>query len=284
MKSPFIVSAHWLADHLTDNSLIVVDCRMPKPGTSSVPNMKAEYLAGHIPGAVYLDIDGTSDTSTPLPHMMPTDASFSKTMGNLGISNKHTVVLYDEGDLFSAPRAWWMLLRVGLPEVQIRVLDGGINAWHELGLAVESGEKTRAPEKFSAKLAAGAIKTQKDVMNVVQNGGTQILDARAAGRFKGEVAEPRPGLHSGHIPGSINVPFTEISENGHLKPLDGLKKTFAEHGVDIRLPIIVSCGSGVTAAALAFALHSVGAPTVGLYDGAWTEWGDVNKQWPVAKG
>ncbi|QCR36956.1 3-mercaptopyruvate sulfurtransferase [Nissabacter sp. SGAir0207] len=276
-----LVSPHWLEKHLTKDNLIVLDCRKAKPGTTPPRPLEEEYRDAHIPGAVYFDIDKLSDQNTPLPHMLAEDAWFAREVGKLGLRNDMTIIAYDEGDLFSAPRIWWMLRHYGATDV--RVLDGGINAWRAEGRPLEQGEVSRAPQTFRARFDRQQVVSLAQVQAISEQGTAQIIDARAAGRFRGEVPEPRAGLHSGHIPNSLNVPFTLISADGKLKSPEALKQTFVDQGVDLEQPIVASCGSGVTAAALVFALETLGVEAK-LYDGAWTEWGDLNGSQPVAKG
>lgn len=276
-----LVSPHWLEKHLTKDNLIVLDCRKAKPGTTPPRPLEEEYRDAHIPGAVYFDIDKLSDQNTPLPHMLAEDAWFAREVGKLGLRNDMTIIAYDEGDLFSAPRIWWMLRHYGATDV--RVLDGGINAWRAEGRPLEQGEVSRAPQTFRARFDRQQVVSRAQVQAISEQGTAQIIDARAAGRFRGEVPEPRAGLHSGHIPNSLNVPFTLISADGKLKSPEALKQTFVDQGVDLEQPIVASCGSGVTAAALVFALETLGVEAK-LYDGAWTEWGDLNGSQPVAKG
>lgn len=242
--------------------------------------MLAEFERGHIPGAVYFDIDDVADKNTALPHMLPTAAEFAAAAGQLGISERDTLVIYDEGNQFSAPRGWWTFRNFGAERVY--VLDEGLNGWTALGQALETGPAQPAPQTFNARFNADAV---VDMRQVEQALGTpvQILDARAAPRFYAEAPEPRPGLHRGHIPGSINIPYGELLENGRFKSLEALRQTFSDKGVDINGPIITSCGSGVTAAVLAFGLLSLGAPQVKLYDGAWSEWGQLSGKQPIAQ-
>lgn len=271
------VSTDWLAKHLNDPDLVIIDCRKSKPGITPAIDFYGKYREKHIPGAIYIEVDDISDCTTGLPHMMPTADAFSASMSQRGVSENHIIVVYDEGDLFSAPRIWWMLTSFGAKRV--RVLDGGLNAWNEEGKPTESGEIVRVPSTFTAKLVRSVVVSIQEVKEAI--GKVQIIDARPLGRFKGEVPEPRPGLRGGHIPGSLSVPFTEMTENGHFKSLPALKTTFSRLGVDITKPVITSCGSGVTAATLAFSLDAMGSSNVMLYDGSWAEWGDVNENWPI---
>ncbi|CVB24102.1 3-mercaptopyruvate sulfurtransferase [Serratia marcescens] len=280
MNSPFLVTPQWLAQHINDENLVVIDVRMSPVGLTPKKDMLAEFERGHIPGAVYFDIDEVADKSTALPHMLPTAAEFAAAAGQLGISERDTLVIYDEGNQFSAPRGWWTFRNFGAERVY--VLDEGLNGWIAQGQALATGPTQPAPQTFNARFNADAV---VDMRQVEQALGTpvQILDARAAPRFYAEAPEPRPGLHRGHIPGSINIPYGELLENGRFKSLEALRQTFNDKGVDINGPIITSCGSGVTAAVLAFGLLSLGAPQVKLYDGAWSEWGQLSSKQPIAQ-
>lgn len=253
---------------------------MSPVGLTPKKDMLAEFERGHIPGAVYFDIDEVADKSTALPHMLPTASEFAAAAGQLGISERDTLVIYDEGNQFSAPRGWWTFRNFGAERVY--VLDEGLNGWTAQGQALATGPAQPAPQTFNARFNADAV---VDMRQVEQALGTpvQILDARAAPRFYAEAPEPRPGLHRGHIPGSINIPYGELLENGRFKSLEALRQTFNDKGVDINGPIITSCGSGVTAAVLAFGLLSLGAPQVKLYDGAWSEWGQLSGKQPIAQ-
>lgn len=280
MNSPFLVTAQWLEQHINDQNLTVVDVRMSPVGQVPKKDMLAEFARGHIPGAVYFDIDDVADKNTALPHMLPTAEAFSDAVGRLGISEKQTIVFYDEGNQFSAPRGWWTFRNFGAQNVF--VLDEGLQGWTSRGNALETGAAHPAPAIFHAGFNADAVVNMQQV-ELAMNGQQQILDARAAPRFYAQAPEPRPGLHRGHIPGSINVPYGDLLENGRFKSLAALEKTFSEKGVDIHAPTIVSCGSGVTAAVLALGLLSLGASQVKLYDGAWSEWGALSGKQPIAQ-
>lgn len=280
MNSPFLVTPQWLEKHINDNDLVVVDVRMSPVGLVPKKDMLAEFANGHIPGAVYFDIDEVADKNTTLPHMLPTAEEFSVAAGQLGISENSTLVFYDDGNQFSAPRGWWTFRHFGAKNVY--VLDEGLNGWKARANALETGHHTRQPCTFNARFDAAAVVNMQQVERTL-GGKTQILDARVAPRFYAEAPEPRPGLHRGHIPGSINIPYPELLENGRFKSLEALRKTFSDKGVDINGPIITSCGSGVTAAVLAFGLLSLQAPQVTLYDGAWTEWGALEGKQPIAQ-
>jgi len=268
MTSPFVTPA-WLAEHLRDPGLVVVDASWHMPNAAR--NAQAEYLDGHIPGAVFFDIDGIADTDTDLPHMLPAPADFARAVGALGISEDMKIVVYDEVGLFSAPRVWWTFRAFGAGDVVI--LEGGGPRWRAERRPIETGLVEREPATFRPRFAAGAAVDFDTVAARSRDGAAQIVDARPAPRFHAEVAEPRPGLKSGHIPNSLNVPVGLLSENGVLKSPEALRNLFSDRGVDLAGPIITSCGSGITAVTLALALEQAGARNVAVYDGSWAEWG-----------
>ncbi|EME8415860.1 TPA: 3-mercaptopyruvate sulfurtransferase [Klebsiella oxytoca] len=270
MSTSFFVAADWLAEHIDDPEIQIIDARMAPPGQEE-RDLNAEYQAGHIPGAVFFDIEALSDHTSPLPHMMPRAEAFAVAMRELGVSSDKHLVVYDEGNLFSAPRAWWMLRAFGVEKVSI--VAGGLEGWRRDGLPLEQGLPELPEGDFDGRVEPLAIKRLTDVLLVSHEGSAQIVDARPAGRFNGQVAEPRPGLRCGHIPGALNVPWTELVINGELKTTDELNEIFARQGVDFERPIIASCGSGVTAAVVVLALTTLGVNGVSLYDGSWSEWG-----------
>ncbi|OFN66604.1 3-mercaptopyruvate sulfurtransferase [Enterobacter sp. HMSC055A11] len=270
MSTSFFVAADWLAEHIDDPEIQIIDARMAPPGQEE-RDLNAEYQAGHIPGAVFFDIEALSDHTSPLPHMMPRAEAFAVAMRELGVSSDKHLVVYDEGNLFSAPRAWWMLRTFGVEKVSI--VAGGLEGWRRDGLPLEQGLPELPEGDFDGHADPLAVKRLTDVLLVSHEGSAQIVDARPAGRFNGQVAEPRPGLRCGHIPGALNVPWTELVINGELKTTDELNEIFARQGVDFERPIIASCGSGVTAAVVVLALTTLGVNGVSLYDGSWSEWG-----------
>jgi thiosulfate/3-mercaptopyruvate sulfurtransferase len=264
---------------MRDPNVVIVD------GSYFLPTQKrdahAEYRAGHIPGAVFFDIEAVSDHSTDLPHMLPGTTQFNEAVGALGIGDGDTIVAYDSIGLFSAARVWWTFRVMGAKKVF--VLDGGLPQWKAEGRPLETGDTKRAPRKFHAEMNVSAIATLSDVQMTVNDSSAQIVDARAADRFRGEAPEPRPGLRSGHIPGARNVPYGNLIENGRLMAPERIEAAFAAGGVDLNKPIITSCGSGVTAAILTFALESLGKEPKGLYDGSWAEWGG-RPDLPIERG
>jgi len=280
--SRWLVSTEWLAERLRDPKVAIVD------GSYFLPTQKrdahAEYRAGHIPGAVFFDIEAISDDSTDLPHMLPGNTKFSEAAGALGIGDGDTVVVYDTYDgsgVFSAPRVWWTFRLFGAQSVFI--LDGGLAKWKAEGRPLEKTEPKRVVKTFTADMNVGAVALLDDVRMAQGDGSVQIVDARSPDRFAGTTPEPRPGLRSGHMPGAFNVPYTTLLENGRFASPEKIAETFKSAGVDLDKPIITSCGSGVTAAVLTFALESLGKAPKGLYDGSWAEWGS-RPDLPIARG
>lgn len=266
--SPF-VTTDWLAANLHSSSVALVDASWYMPAAERDP--AADFLVSHLPGAVFFDIDAIADKTTDLPHMLPTPEEFERMVGALGISDRQTIVIYDEIGLQSAPRVWWTFRAMGAPDV--RILEGGAPKWRAEQRPLESGAPSIETANFSAHFDTDFVRSLDQMLDNVQTNARQVVDARSAGRFAGTEPEPRAGLKSGHIPGSLNVPVGLLTQDGILKPADELKALFAQSGIDLERPITTSCGSGITASTLALALEVAGARDVAVYDGSWTEWG-----------
>jgi thiosulfate/3-mercaptopyruvate sulfurtransferase len=264
-----LVTPAWLASRLRDPNTKILDATLPPVGVVPAIDTYSRYVAKHIPGAVFFDIEKLSDHSTPLPHMLPRQEEFSRSMSELGIGDEMDIVIYEQEGVFSAPRAWWMLRTFGARNVYI--LDGGLGAWTDAGLPLESGEVQTAPATFEASFNPDAVRDFAQIEQLIAQHG-QILDARSPGRFSGTAPEPRPGVSSGHMPGAVSVPFLELVEGGRLKSAEQLRELFDAKGVRIDKPITTTCGSGVTAAVIALGLEIAGAQQVSLYDGSWAEY------------
>ena len=268
-----VVSTEWLAGELGKPDLVVLDCSLVLPGEPG--DKKAGYREARIPGARFFDIDLFADPDTDLPHMVPTPARFARLAGALGLSNTSRVVFYDQAHgLRAAARGWWLMRLMGHEHAY--VLDGGLPKWKREGHPIESGEPAAPPAAtFVPDFRTDRLRGIGDIKRIVRQGGGEalIIDARSAGRFDGTAPEPRPGLPNGHMPGAANIPFTELlSPEGTMLPPEQLRARFERAGVDGERPVILSCGSGVTACVLALGLVRAGLPEGSVYDGSWTEW------------
>lgn len=265
-----LVSTEWLEQHLKDPDLRVLDASWYLP--TDPRNPRTEYEAQHIPGARFFDIDEISDLRSELPHMAPPVEKFLSRMRSMGVGDGHQVVVYDGTGLFSAARVWWLFRLMG--KTDIAVLDGGLPKWLAEGRPIEDLPPIVRDRHMTVMRQAGLVKDVTQVAAASKLGDYEILDARAAPRFRGEAPEPRPGLRSGHIPGSKNVPFgTLLNDDGTMKDPDALRAVFEAAQVDLSKPAITSCGSGVTAAIINLALERTGHRNHSLYDGSWAEWG-----------
>lgn len=269
--NPF-VSPQWIFNQLYQQKVrdfVIFDTSLSPVGRKPAVDVKTEYLAQHIANAVFFDIDKMSDQKTDLPHMLLSEKEFSAALSALEVNQDSDIIIYERAGVFSAPRVWWMLRTFGVKNIFI--LDGGLRAWIEQGFPTESGSTHSRTGNFKASLDISAVKNYSEIQNMIIE-GKQILDARSAGRFNGTMPEPRVGISSGHMPGSINIPYGELLTDDRLKSAEDLRKLFAEKGVDLNQPITTSCGSGVTAAVLALGLEIAGAQQVSLYDGSWAEY------------
>jgi len=267
--STLFVSTQWLAENLAAPDLLVFDASWHMPATGRDPH--AEYRAGHIPGAVFFDVDAVADTSSGLPHMLPSPDAFAEEMRRLRFGDGMRAVVYDSTGLFSAPRLWWTLHVFGVENVSI--LEGGLPAWKAEGRPLETGEFSREPRDFTPKFDPSLVADAAQVNAALKSRNPQVVDARGAERFLGRAAEPRPGLRAGHMPGAYSLPYTAVVEGGKLKDKAGLEAAFAAAGLDPAKPVITSCGSGMTACILSLAFAAAGRGPATVYDGSWSEWG-----------
>jgi len=277
---PPLVSTTWLAAHLTEPGLVILDTSWYLP--TSGRNAAGEFVVGHLPGALFFDLDAASDRSSPLPHMLPSESAFAQYVGSLGIGNDSAVVVYDgSGVNMSAARVWWMFRAYG--HVNVAVLDGGLGKWRGEGRRVEVGEVCITPRQFRARLNHDLVRTWTQVSAALLSGDAQVVDTRSAGRFQGTAPEPREGLPSGHMPGALNLPYTDlVHADGTALTPEELRPRLMEAGVRADRPVIATCGSGTSACTLIHALFRLGQDHAALYDGSWTEW--AGRGLPVAGG
>ncbi|MGI8508139.1 MAG: 3-mercaptopyruvate sulfurtransferase [Gemmatimonadaceae bacterium] len=282
---PPLVSTEWLESRLGASDIRIVDGSWYLPSDNR--DAAREYAAAHIASAVFFDLDASSDRSTPLPHMLPSAAEFATRMSGLGLDDASDIVVYDgSGTNLSAARVWWMFRVFG--HRSVAVLDGGFGAWRAEGRPMESGIIVPTPGTFTAQLDTRRVRDldmiRANIDSRHEPDHEQVIDARGAARFTGAAPEPRAGMRGGHIPGSLNFPYTEVvSPNGTVLPPDVLRQKFGAIGADLARPIVLTCGSGTSACALALALELLGAPEVGLYDGSWAEWGG-RADTPIERG
>jgi len=265
-----LVTTEWLANELGASDLRIVDCTKHLAGTGR--DALAEYEAGHVPGAVFMDLADLTDTSNPVENMLPSAEKFASRMQSLGLGDGSRIVLYDDSAVKTAARAWFMLKMFGAHDVAL--LDGGIAKWKAEGRPLAQGKEVLRHRHFTAWQDDTGVRTKADVLANLHSKAEQVVDARGAARWSGADPDPRPGIAAGHIPGSLNVPFTDLyNADGTFKDKAGLKAAFEGAGVDLSKPVTTSCGSGVTASVLLFALSLLGKEDTALYDGSWTEWG-----------
>lgn len=277
--SRFVVSSDWLANELGAPDLKVIDASFYLPAQGR--NADAEYLAGHIPGAIRFDHDKVADHSSGLPHMVPAPEIFAEAVGKMGIKETDRIVVYDGPGIFSAPRGWWLFRIMGAR--QVFVLDGGLDGWKAEGRPLETIAPAPTAATFKTDLRLDKVIDFREMLSIVVDGKLQIADARSAGRFAATELETRPGLRSGHMPGARSLPSGTFSVNGKLRSLPELRQAIEDAGIDFGQPVVTTCGSGITAAIITLALESLGHENNALYDGSWTEWGGRDEA-PVVTG
>jgi thiosulfate/3-mercaptopyruvate sulfurtransferase len=265
-----LVSTAWLAAHLGEPDLVVLDASSHLLDAGR--NAREEFEYAHIPGARFLDLETLKDPDSPVPAALPTAAQFAARMAEIGVNDGDRIVIYDDSAVKTSARAWFICRMYGIE--QVAILDGGAAKWRAEGRPLEKGPAVAEPGSFTAGRGPGAVRSKAEVLAIVASDAEQLLDARGAGRFTGAEPEPRPGMPSGHIPGSRNLPFGRmLKPDGTFRDDAGLRAAFAEAGIDLEQPVVTTCGSGVTAAVLLFAMHLLGKEDVALYDGSWSEWG-----------
>ncbi len=275
-----LVTTEWLAAEMGKTDIRVIDATSFLAAHGRDP--RAEFESAHIPGAVFFDIEEVSDLASALPHMLPPPEKFASRMQALGLGDGSRIIVYDNSPLRSAARVWWMLTLFGAHEVAI--LDGGFAKWQAEGRGVESGKPIVRHRHFTVWADKSLVRDQKQMTENLRTKAEQVIDARSAGRFTATEPEPRAGLRGGHIPGSKNLPFDRLfNEDGTYKPVEAIRTLFAEAGIDPAKPLVATCGSGITAAVLAFAAALLGHRKVAIYDGSWTEWG-ASATNPVVNG
>jgi len=265
-----LVSTAWLAERLDEPGLVVIDASAHLPDAER--DARAEFEAAHIPGARFLDLETLKDPGSGVPAALPTAAQFAARMAEIGVSDGDRLVIYDDSAVKTSARAWFICRMHGIE--QVAILDGGFGKWRAQRRRLERGTSSASPGSITTRAGQARVRTKAEVLANVVSAEEQLLDARGAGRFTGAEPEPRPGMPSGHIPGSLNLPFGRmLKPDGTFRDEVGLRAAFAEAGIDLDRPVVTTCGSGVTAAVLLFALHLLGKDDVALYDGSWSDWG-----------
>lgn len=273
-----LVTPQWLEDALGATDLRILDATWFLPDARR--DARAEFEAGHIPGAAFFDINTIADAASPLPTMLPDADQFARQLGELGVGTGDRIVLYDNAPHHTATRAWWMLRAFG---IEATLLDGGYARWVKEGRPVATGPATPTPAQLTVTPDPTRVRSRDQVMANIVHHAEQLVDARSAARFTGEEKETRPGLASGHIPGSANIPYSSFfNPDGTWKHPTSLRLAFEDEGVEVERPVIATCGSGISAAVIVFALHLLGHPAA-LYDGSWVEWG-AHPDTPKATG